>query len=62
MVEHKGKLGELAEFMDIYSAGNYISADTVLKKINPSASISDILSINTDALMYLEEVKKSGLI
>ncbi len=62
LLEHKGKLGELAEFMDAYNTGDYASADTVLKKINPSAMISDILEINTAALMYLEEVKKSGLV
>jgi EAL and modified HD-GYP domain-containing signal transduction protein len=62
LVDHKGKLGELAEFMDEYNSGNYILAGAVLKRINPNASISDILEINTNALMYLEEVKKSGLV
>ena len=62
LVEHKGKLGELAGFMDAYNAADYNSADAFLKKINPSATLSDILEMNTDALMYLEEVKKSGLV
>ena len=62
IVEHKGKLGELAEFMDAYNSADYITADVLLKRINPSASISDILEMNTNALMYLEEVKKSGLV
>ena len=62
LVEHKGKLGELAGFMDAYNAADYNSADAFLKKINPSATLSDILEMNTGALMYLEEVKKSGLV
>ena len=62
LVEHKGKLGELAEFMDAYNIADYTLADAVLKKINPSASMSDVLEMNTNALMYLEEVKKSGLV
>ena len=62
LVEHKGKLGELAEFMDAYTVADYNSAEALLKKINSSALFSDILEINTNALMYLEEVKKSGII
>ncbi len=62
LVEHKGKLGELAGFMDVYNAADYNSADALLKKINPYASISDILEMNTGALMYLEKVKKTGLV
>ena len=62
LVEHKGKLGELAGFMDAYNAADYNSADAFLKKINPSATLSDILEMNTGALMYLEKVKKSGLV
>ena len=62
LVEHKGKLGELAEFMDAYNSADYITADALFKRINPSASISDVLEMNTNALMYLEEVKKSGLV
>ena len=62
LVEHKGKVGELAEFMDAYNAADYNSAETLLKKINPSALFSDVLEMNTSALMYLEEVKRSGLV
>ncbi len=62
LVEHKGKLGELAGFMDAYNSADYTSADALLKKINPSALISDVLEMNTNALMYLEKVKKSGLV
>ena len=62
LVNHKGRLGELAEFMDAYSIADYTLADTILKKINPSASMPDVLEMNTNALMYLEEVKKSGLV
>ena len=62
LVEHKGKLGELAEFMDAYNAADYNSAEALLKKINLSAMFSDVLEMNTNALMYLEEVKKSGLV
>lgn len=62
VVYYKGQLGELAEFMDFYINGNYASAYDFLKKINPAASISDILEINTNALIYLEEIKKSGIV
>jgi len=44
-------LGELAGFMDAYNASDYNSADDFLKRINPSASISDILEMNTGALI-----------
>ncbi len=62
LVEHKGKIGELAEFMEAYNTADYNSAEALLKKINPSALFSDILEMNTGALVYLEEVKKSGLV
>ena len=57
-----GLLFKRAGFMDAYNAADYNSADAFLKKINPSAALSDILEMNTGALMYLEEVKKSGLV
>ncbi|MHB1661249.1 MAG: EAL and HDOD domain-containing protein [bacterium] len=62
LINRKGRLGELVEFMEAYNNDNYASAAAVLKRINPAASISDVFEINTDALMYLEEVKKSGLV
>ena len=62
LVAKKGKLGELNAFIDEYDKRDYFLADSILKKINPSISFSDIIKINTDALMYLEEVKKTGLI
>jgi EAL and modified HD-GYP domain-containing signal transduction protein len=62
LIDHKGKLGELVELMDAFNNDDYVLAAAILKKINPAASISDIFEINTDALMYLEKVKKTGLV
>jgi EAL and modified HD-GYP domain-containing signal transduction protein len=62
LIERKGKLGELMKFMDAYNSNDYVSANTILKRINPSAAITDIFEINTNALIYLEEVKKSGIV
>lgn len=62
LIERKGKLGELVKFMDAYNSNDYVSANTILKRINPSAAITDIFEINTNALIYLEEVKKSGMV
>ncbi len=62
LIERKGKLGELYEFMDDFLKEDYGSAHASLKKINPSAALADILEINTNALAYLEKVKKTGLV
>ncbi|MHB8232105.1 MAG: EAL and HDOD domain-containing protein [bacterium] len=62
LIGRKGRLGELVEFMEAYNNDDYASAGVILKRINPAASIPDIFEINTDALMYLEKVKKSGLV
>jgi c-di-GMP-related signal transduction protein len=60
LIDHKGKLGELIEFVDAFYNGYYILANAILKKINPLATIDDILKIDSEALMYLEAVKKSA--
>ncbi len=62
LIEHKGKLGDLVEFMEKYCKNDYVSANIILKKINPSALISDIFEIDTGALMYLENVKKTEMV
>ncbi|MFW0884793.1 EAL and HDOD domain-containing protein [Candidatus Acidulodesulfobacterium sp. H_13] len=62
LIEHKGKLGDLVEFMEKYGENDYVSANVILKKINPSALISDIFEIDTVALMYLENVKKTKML
>ncbi|MDA8052522.1 MAG: HDOD domain-containing protein [Deltaproteobacteria bacterium] len=59
LIDHKGKLGELIEFADAFYNGYYILANAILKKINPLATIDDILKIDSEALMYLEAIKKS---
>ena len=59
LVEHKGKLGELVEFMDAFYSGYYFLANTILKQINPLARVEDVLGMDNEALMYLEAVKKS---
>lgn len=59
LLEHKGELGRLVSFVDAYNSKDYKSAEAILKDINNAANMEYALSIEKEAIIYLESVKKS---
>lgn len=59
LIDRKGEIGKLVTFMDSYNAKDYKKAAAALEEINRSATMDAVLSIENEAIKYLESVKKT---